>query len=685
MPRSFYQRNLEGLKEYDIDDLIRFAEREAFGVRALPDIITFAEHPDFLAKSLSAPLYPRQRTLLRLIYLDTDNMSSYDVEVIDEWANGFYRGNERIGVPPDIWKRIRMLKRQGYSHFREIEFIGGRRGGKGHVGAIIAAYQMYKLLLLENPQEYYGIDPSKDLYQFVTATNFQQARDHQFSDILNTVVSAPCFDGYISHAKSYSLALRTPADMERIKELNRRGVRLEREVASVRAMAMSANSRAGRGAACFSLVFDEFAHVISGTEGPNTGENLYNALTPSLDQLGKDALIYIPSSPYTKTGRAYEIYEDALKIDEETKNPVNPEMLVIQLPSWGPYKDWNDPKVLQSEGIDFEFRSAPQTYNDLMRRLEKRNRDTFKVERRAQWAEVIDAYLDPEMVDRMFFPFCERCGSPSQEAVCKECGFSELRRVEKEDRGVLRWAYRGHADPSKSGHNFTVAIGHTEPFVDKDGDTWHHVIIDWMHAWKPQDYPDHQIPYDEIEDELAQAISRFDNLQVFSYDQFGSFATVSRMKKRLKEMKHRATVKELTATAKSNAERAERFKSALGMGWVHSYKDALFEDGESLLELECKFLQEKNGKVVKQNIGPVRTDDLFDCVSIVTSQLLKDQLDRLYRIENLSQPLQGGASGGYEVGREPPAPKVAPRARNTLRRYQDNARLKGKAKPPWKG
>jgi hypothetical protein len=69
--------------------------------------------------------------------------------------------------------------------------------------------------------------------------------------------------------------------------------------------------------------------------------------------------------------------------------------------------------------------------------------------------------------------------------------------------------------------------------------------------------------------------------------------------------------------------------------------------GKSLLELECKFLSEKHGKVVKQEAGPVTTKDLFDCVATVTVRLLKDSLDRWYKEILGRDPLMFGSEGGH--------------------------------------
>lgn len=615
----------------------------------LPSIITFAEHPFFLGKVL----YPKQRTILRLIYLETHTMTAYDLDTIDEWSTQWLGGPEKYGVPPDIWARIRWLRERRYRHFREIEFVGGRRGGKGHIGAIIAAYENYRMLKLKpSPQAFYGIDPSKDVYCFVTATTLQQAKQYQFADIVNAVDGSPAFSRYLSRATDYSVSLRTEADTRRIAAHIARGKSLEREIASIRNVAMSSNSRSGRGAATFVLIFDEMAHHVVGTDGPMTAEAIYQALTPSLDQFGKDGLIYIPTSPYSKAGRAYTVYEDAIATDPETGEPMYPDMLVIQLPAWGAYQDFDNRQALKKAGIKVVFEGAPQVYDERQQREERRDPATFKVEKRAQWAEVTDAYFMPEMVDRMFAPiaFDEQgrfLGSKGFLPPHLEEQVDEIRELEPQHFGLLTHSYRGHADPSKSQSNFAVVFGHTEPFIHVDGTEWQHVLIDRIRVFKPEDYPDHQIPYDEVQEELVQEIIKYPTMTVFSYDQYGSFATVALLKKALREHSPRPRIREKTFTPQSKSLMYERTKSALGLNWVHAFRDTYFDEGLSLLEHELKFLEYVNGKIKKQDIGRVRTDDCADALVVVVSELLADQLDRYLLRERLDQEVEAGLPGGY--------------------------------------
>lgn len=560
-------------------------------------------------------------------------MTAYDLDVIEEWQNNFFGGDHRIGVPPDVWDRVEYLKSNGYNHFREILNITGRRGGKGHIGGIIGAYQNWKLIQLDDPQWYYGIERSKELYLFVVATNLQQAKAYQFADFANTVLNAKCFQPYLAVAKEYYIALRTPADMRRIAEMQKSKIPIERLIASLRNVAVTSNSKSSRGAACFQVIFDEFAHMLLGTAGPRTSDAVYNAITPALDQIGKDGIIYIPTSPYTKVGKCYELYESSIQRNDDG-SPAFPNMLTIQLPSWGPYEDWDDPRATSGR----HFRGAPQLLDDRMKALQRREPDVFKVERLAQWAEVIDGYLATEMVDRMFEPFYDH-------------KIDGMRKLEQQDRGLLKWMYWGHADPSKAQKNFAIAFGHTEPIKDEEtGEVWDHVMIDWMHVWKPGDYEDHQIPYDQIEKEIANMLEKFPTMKVFSYDQYGAFVTIPRMRIKAREKKLNVRIVEEKFTHQSNTKRAEVFKAALGLNWVHAYRDSLGPDGSSLLEMELKFLQEKNGKVVCQSVGPIQTKDLSDCVMVVAHQLLAEQLDRLRKREMLGESrIEIGAQGGYSA------------------------------------
>ncbi len=654
-------------------------------------IIDFATHPEFCGLKL----YPRQQTLLKLIHLETENMTAYDLDVIEEWRTNFARLKDRYGVQPDIWHRIEYLKKNGYSHFPHIQSVMGRRASKGVVGGILGTERIGHMISLDNPQDYYGI-MSESIYLMVIATNSLQAKRFLFADIRKTVKDNKWLSKYVSLSREQSLSLRTPADIRMIAEMQAKKIPIEYEVASIRVLPMSSVSTSGRGAAAFMIGYDEMAHMITGTGGARSSEEVYEAYQPSLDQFGRDALTYIPSSPFSKVGRFFELYtsgcvlvreftggqqlfrvQNAEELQEDAEETfaqltADPTMLVLQLPSWELYRDWERGRQL----VGINFKRAVQyppvgekPENLAMARLKQRNPVKFKVEREAQFAEVLDAYLNGEKIDAMFEPFWHSERWP------------EGRVLEKTTRGLGAFKYHGHADPSKSNANFAVAVAHLEqsPIPDivvRDGKEhqifWPHVIVDYMNVWKPEDYADHIVDYVDIGEHLLALPQQFPTMNFFSYDQFNSAGFIANMKR---QYAPRLTIREETFTVQSTQNMFEGFKSALNLGWVHAYKDDLYGSreernegmGQSLLELECKFLSEKNGKVVKQEAGPVTTKDLFDCVATVTVRLLKDSLDRWYKEILGKSPLMFGSEGGHPKS-GPAGDHVNTTANNPLRR-----------------
>jgi hypothetical protein len=113
------------------------ANREVDTDGSLPEggIVEFMEHPLLLGRP---PLYPRQRTILRLVFLE--ELTDYDREVVAGWSARFWGEGDREGVVPDVLWRVDLLRAEGRRWFREIEFVGGRRGSKSLLSAYCAAY-----------------------------------------------------------------------------------------------------------------------------------------------------------------------------------------------------------------------------------------------------------------------------------------------------------------------------------------------------------------------------------------------------------------------------------------------------------------------------------------------------------------------------------------------------------------
>jgi hypothetical protein len=715
---AFHPNQQRRLLERDFDPEATL--RQSF-IKKVPwkSIIEFATDPKYCNQGL----YPRQQTLLRLVYLETENMTAYDIEVINQWRDGFVRSAGVCGVQPDIWERVAYLKRRGYRRFPHIQAVLGRRASKGFIGAILAAEQIAYLICLDNPQRHYNIRDGKDIFLYVGATSQVQAQRQQFADIIGVVKDCAFLQDYIAEMKEHQLRLRTPTDLRRIAEAEAKGMLLERTIATIWAVPLSASSVAGRGATSYALMFDEFAFNVQGSGSTKSGEEIYEDWLPSLGQLKKEALTYVPSSPFSKTGKFYELYQqgsillESYQDDQEFSRAAqaeiqamqmradldvaelkaNPLMLIIQGSSWMLYEDWQRGEELT--GFRAPFPPEYDLSHEDQQRRKLNNPEKFAVEREGQFAEVVGQYLDSAKVEAIFNPvpwrevaLCTHCDDDGLISQGSLRGEPCLHPLSPTPFGRFDFSYRIHVDPSKTGANFALAIAHVEEGPpDIYGQIWPHVIIDRLQVWRARDFPvnpesgKREIDYTTVEKELSDILYTFPSTTVFSADQWNSTGFLQRLRQRYSPG---IRVIEETATEKTNWVRAEKFKSAINLGWLHSFRDNLYGDGHgSLLEQECKFLSEKNGKVFKQEIGPVQTKDLYDAVSTVTVDLLSEALER-WSSGTMTASAHGSSNvAGLRAGRELERAAIAARGLSSGAPhgvYREGVRQQKDATEAWK-
>ena len=579
-------------------------------------IVEFAESDEYCNK----PLYPRQRLLLKLIFLE--ELTAYEEDVLDEWI---HNKSGEVMISPKIRERIQILRDKKYDHFREVMLIGGRRSSKGHITGLAVAKKIYDLINMENPQDKYGIDRDKTIWVTAIAASEDQAKRYQFADINGAITSCEALKPYWSKFLEKEISLMTPADIEKAAQLKTRSTfKSERDSASIRIKPSAANASTIRGEATMVLIMDEMAHMMEGINSKSGADEILEAARPALDQFKEDALIFENSSPYTKVGKFYSNYLVAMDIipDQEqlSSEILDYRMMGLQFPSWELYKDWDkDPEHRFKNAIVLSPRE-----DESMALEEERNPEKFSVERRSKFAEVIDGFLDPNKVDDMFKPWNGR----------------QLRTTKDRSGYGPGITFKGHCDPSTTTANFGLAIGHVEYHEDSQGREIPHVFFDHIHAWIPADFPDHTINYLDVQDEILEKILMF-RPKEFSFDQFQSKGLIQWLKKESRRKGAGETmIREVTATEKLNFARADRFKTALNLGLVHAPADF------SLLELaknELKFLQQKGNRVVKQQVGPVTTKDIADCIMEVVDSLVGD----FVQMEPYSQGLTMGAPGGY--------------------------------------
>lgn len=492
-----------------------------FAGEKVPDPITFTVGEDWCNRS---NLYPRQATLLKVIFLREDLFTDYDYEVVDEWERSFkHTGNN--GITPGILNRMRYLKAQGYPWFREVLLVLGRRAGKGYVAAIAMAYVLWNYLAMGDPQGHFGVDRDKKLACFIYAGKKDQATKNLWGDLNNVIKGAPCFAKYISRSLGESISVYAPNDFVRMRKQFERGIDSAADMATFLIEPKEATLMSGRGPTSFMQGYDEMAHVVA-TGANRSAEDIYGAATPALDQFKKYAFIIEPSSPWQQVGQFYLNWQNSLLF--ENGLPAYPQMMMLQLTSWEMYYDWAEAHLLPLFPDGFtgdlgEYADKPhpqlsplkgaiQEFDEPMQRLERANPDTFKVERRSQWQATVDAYLNPDKIVQMFAPWGE-----------------DNRTHDMQTTGLLSVFYKGHADPSLANANFGLAIGHPETV---DGTI--HLIFDYIHHFQPSDFPDNTIDYPFLGEHVWGLLQGF-KPDEFTYDQWNSAETIQRLTKKIRE------------------------------------------------------------------------------------------------------------------------------------------------------
>jgi len=577
----------------------------------VPNIIDFVTSPQFLNRRL----YPRQATLLKIITLEVEMLTPYDLGVIADWESGFrlvdreadqgYEGAR--GLTPGTVERMRACRAEGRSWFREVVLIFGRRAGKGYLSSLVTAYVLWRLLALGDPQEALGIEKTKQLVVMTMAADLSQAVSNQHRDLVELLLDAPCFAPYLGAHTSTSLRLRTPA--EHAADPGAEG--------SVLVQARPATANAGRGPTALAFLFDEMAHApASGLQ--RGADEIYRGAAPALAQFPTTSLIILASSPASQTGELYTAYRRCL--DTTNGLPRDPSSIAVQLPSWGPYQDWELTQAglaMYPGGPDFAPLNQAIISEDTpsVRRLASSNPDTYRVEHLAQWRTSQAAYLDPELVAGVFAPY-------------------QGHVLARQSAGRADRTYVMHCDPSTSGANFGIAIGHLEGGPAPSGQ----IVFDYLHAFQPSDFRDGRIDYHFIETHLRQLITDFDPA-VVTFDSYNSEQLVQGLRDWAAVTRGfaRLNIGVRTPTAARNWNDAERFKTLMGEGRIHAHP-------HELAKHELLFLQVQGITVDHPRTGPVTTSDITDCMFNVVAHLMDPSAQVLQRMS--AQGLHASHPGG---------------------------------------
>lgn len=228
---------------------------------------------------------------------------------------------------------------------RQLTLPIGRRAGKTTLSAVFASYELYRLLSLRNPQQYYGL-PNGNRIQIISVATDKDQAGLLFNDVTSHMAKCEFFQPYIANNTLSYVQLRTPYDIERFGPTVRHSdgkFTSFNGKASIRVTFKASISKGLRGSGNIVIILDEIAHFQD--KGKSSAKDIYDAITPSTaafspknqetglpvngPETDTDARVICISSPLNKSGKFYELYHLGM-----SRGPGSENMLVIQAPTW---------------------------------------------------------------------------------------------------------------------------------------------------------------------------------------------------------------------------------------------------------------------------------------------------------------------------------------------------------------
>lgn len=406
--------------------------------RKVPKIFSILDYID-QPWGIGMTLYPAQRFIVKLYYnLPLDN-SVQSIRISDMFnTKVLYKFTERDYLSYLYNEGRCNIGEQDHDR-RELILAIGRRGGKTALSSLFASYEVYRLLNLYDPQEFYGLPPGNRIQIISVATDKDQA-SILFNNVTTHLNECDYFKPYISSNTQSHVLFRTPRDIDtygpNTRHLNGKFVSLNGK-ASIKVTFRPCVAKGLRGPGNIVIILDEMAHFQN--KGGASAKEVYDAVTPSAATFSAkdpndntqpvgpvESRIICISSPLGKSGKFFELFEQAMRGGPGSENK-----LAIQAPTW-------------------EINPTVQT--DYYREKYHSDPEVFMVEHGAQFTAALRSWI--ERPDDLLS--CIRPGHrPSPQ-------------------GVPRYPYQMGIDVGLVGDGTSAVITHLEGNV---------VVLDYHESW----------------------------------------------------------------------------------------------------------------------------------------------------------------------------------------------------------
>ncbi|MFA5307028.1 MAG: hypothetical protein WC365_06285 [Candidatus Babeliales bacterium] len=465
-------------------------------------------------------------------------------------------------------------------HYRELLLACGRKGFKSLASACILLFEVYKtLVLIKDPQEYYGLPGKKNIMYQLLAANREQSVTINFDYIRSLASTSPFLNDKIKNTTNESLEFQKHLVIQ----------------------VYNSSARSSRGQSSAVVIFDEIAWWIDTKSGNLSGEEIYYAVMPNLKILkheGKsaDSKSILISSPSGRSGIFYDLFRSGnheITMEKTQEAGSEPWRCCFQLPTWA----LNPKNAFDCKTCDHPDTPLCNSCNSNDLRIDwKKNPERFDQEYGAMFVDAISPALSRDKI--------ELC-------VVNEMGLDPLGKDKDTPRALS-------LDPSLTGDAYGLVMGH---LTDDNM-----LVVDLLKEWQAYDH-DHPIDLKLVQRYIEDLNSNY-YITHNIFDQYQSASTVQSLQDK------GISAYLITDTQKLNTEAYERLIARINTEPCHLQIPRHSPFTKKLLN-EMYFLQRKvAGKTVRYEASINSSDNLTDALARLT-YILEREGNRKFVVERL--------------------------------------------------
>ena len=439
------------------------------------DIMTFCDSPELLnLPGNNFNLWVSQKVVLKCLYMGTIGNENISLTK-EEWQ--WLYDNKQDSVIEKLKKRERGAK----FRFSEITLVLGRRSSKTVLSSIVATYEAYKLLVINNgdPYKFFDIPYEHKIAIINVATSREQSKI-LFAEIESRIRNSPFFSNRIANASGSEIKLFTDLDLRKISN-DEGNIKVN---GTISVLCGHSNPKSLRGYAVFCLIFDELAFYDEGSKV--SAKDFYNALQPSVMEFATSAIdgtshgmVVEISSTGPTNGFFYKLWDSSLKSDH---------MLSFKSATW-------------------EFNPKMPYDHPELKALRERDPETFRIEFGAEWPEgaMFGQYFPKELIDK-----CFQIGAAAN--------------IQPQERPESGGDYYFHIDPGLTASRYAMACVQRKLYRDSKGILCPRAVLAFVKIFTPVTAAG--LEWNKIDEEVLNICRLFRPIRV-TYDQWNSASSLA--------------------------------------------------------------------------------------------------------------------------------------------------------------